>query len=108
MNPLRNTFTPVSSNAYDLEAARYAKNKLALRPKDGVGGMKGRAARLINAIAPSGRWSSREKAYIVSPAQAAKFIAAFDRGADADLRVDRQGRLGYLVVRESRSLVDSL
>ncbi len=104
MNPLRNTFDAIATADYTIEAARYANNKLALRPMDSKDGYTGRAARLINAIAPNARWSGRECAYIISPAQAKKVIAAFERGADATFGTDKAGRFGYTKLLEGAAL----
>jgi hypothetical protein len=45
-------------------------------------GLKTRAARLA-AFAIKGRWSGREKAYIVSPTKAEKFERLYSEGFDA-------------------------
>lgn len=61
---------------YTAQAARYAKNMIALRIP-GVDGWKSLAALILtNEVAPNCRFSNREKAYIVSRTQAARFIRA--------------------------------
>lgn len=66
---------------YTVSPARYAKGKMAVRcpSKDG---WKSRAARLAGAIA-RGRYTGRERAYIMSPTAAAKFERLFLEGWDA-------------------------
>ena len=80
--------------APQFSAARYAKGKIAVHcPSDGSG-TKTRAMRIASAV--SSRWSGREKAYIMSPAAAAKVKAAFDAGKDASLG-DVKGALGFVI-----------
>ena len=63
---------------YVASNARYAKGKVALRIP-GVDGWKSLAALILTTeIAPHCRWSNREKAYIVSRAQAARFVRAIN------------------------------
>lgn len=62
--------------------ARYAKNMLAVRCPS-TNGFKTRAARLAEHL--KGRWSNREKAYIMSPTKAQKLRSLFDEGRDADI-----------------------
>lgn len=73
----------MSNAAYALTPARYAKKSMALRVHDSVQGMKGRASRLADAL--NGRWSNREHAYILSETKAAKFVALYESGRDAEL-----------------------
>ena len=98
MNTLCATFAPITHEAYEIKAARYAEGKVAVRCLDSVGGMRGRASRLLSAIAPGARHSGREKATICSPAQSRKFVEAFATGEDGFLG-DRNGILGW--VREA-------
>ena len=66
---------------YTMTDARYAKGKVALRIP-GCDGWKSTAACLLTfKIAPNARWSGREEAYIVSRAQAARFIRAVEETA---------------------------
>lgn len=61
---------------YTANPARYAKGKIALHIP-GIDGWKSLAALILtNEIAPNCRYSNRERAYIVSPAQAFRFACA--------------------------------
>jgi hypothetical protein len=60
---------------YTMNDARYAKGKVALRIP-GVDGYRSIADGIFMTIAPNVRWSNREKAYIVSTHQAARFLEA--------------------------------
>ena len=70
---------------YILQTARYAKKSVALRVLDSRDGMMGRASRVASAL--NGRWSNREKAYILSESKGRKFVELFDAGKDASLKV---------------------
>lgn len=74
----------VSSNdlpEYTITPARYAKGKMAVRCPSATG-YKTRAARLIG-DGLGCRWSGRSRAYIASPAQAARFERLYRAGFDA-------------------------
>jgi hypothetical protein len=61
---------------YSIGNARYAKDKISIRTP-GFDGWKSLAALILTTeIAPNARWSGRERAYIVSKAQAARFVSA--------------------------------
>jgi hypothetical protein len=63
---------------YTLSRARYAKGKMALHIP-GIDGWKSTAASILTfEIAPNARYSGREKSYIVSPSQAARFVKAVE------------------------------
>jgi len=65
---------------YTISDARYAKGQKSVHCISD-GGFKTRAMRLLCAL--NGRYSDREKAYIVSPTKAAKFEKLFSEGWDA-------------------------
>lgn len=71
---------------YTISPAKYAgrwngKPQLAVRcPSDDM--FKSRAARIMGAL--NARYSGRERAYIVSPAKAAKFERLFAEGWDGN------------------------
>jgi hypothetical protein len=72
---------------YTISPARYAgrwngKPQVAVRCESDGSCMKTRAMRLIR-DGLNARYSGREKAYIVSPAKAAKFERLFAEGWDA-------------------------
>jgi len=75
-------------------AARYAKGKVAVRCSSDGSGTKTRAMRLASAL--RGRWVSREKAYIMSPASAEKLRTAYESGRDAILG-DVRGVLDWVL-----------
>jgi alkylated DNA nucleotide flippase Atl1 len=62
--------------------ARYAKGKLAVTAP-GVGGFKSDAALLAEAL--GGRWSNRERAYIMSPAAYRRLVALMAAGWSATI-----------------------
>jgi len=81
---------------YTISDARYAKGKVALRVP-GVDGWKSTAACILTFdVAPNARWSNREKAYIVSRSQAARFVRAIaeatERRIDAAKAYDQAER----------------
>lgn len=65
----------------EVSPAKYAKNSVAVQTKS-VQGFKSRAARLTEAL--KGRYSGRERAYIMSKAKAAKLQKMLDEGWDAN------------------------
>lgn len=69
--------------AFQITSARYAKGKRLIRPMDSRDGMKGRSSYLANNL--GGRWSNREKGYILSIAAADKFLILFEKGFEGDL-----------------------
>lgn len=71
-----------SSRAYTAEPARYAKGKVAVRPAS-TGGFRSDASRLAEAV--GGRWSNRERAYIMSEAQLRKVDTYLRQGMTADV-----------------------
>jgi len=69
---------PRTDLEYSISTAKYAKGKVAIRTP-GVDGWKSLAALILTTdIAPNARYSGREHAYIVSPAQAARFVQAIN------------------------------
>jgi hypothetical protein len=88
----------MTTTDYTISPARYAgrwngKPQMAIRctPTDGY---KTRAMYLAEAL--KGRWSGRERAYIVSPTKAAKFERLYAEGWDA-------GLLGNLVAPKTEA-----
>lgn len=73
--------------SYTMTRARYAKRSVAIRALDGVGGMKGRAARLCCAL--RFRFSNRENAYIGSEAKGRRFADLYAAGWDATFITDQ-------------------
>lgn len=71
----------VSTPHYLIARARYAKGKCAISNLSDGSGMKTRAARLAAAL--GGRYTHRERAYIVSPSQAQLFHKLHQEGWDA-------------------------
>lgn len=71
---------------YQIGNARYAKGKKTVHCPSSDG-MKTRAARLAGAICRH-RYTSREHAYIMSPAQAQRFEALYIQGYDANIITD--------------------
>jgi hypothetical protein len=77
----------VTETPYTIAEARYAgrwngKPQCAVRCPSG-NGLKSRAARLIG-DGLNGRYSNRERAYIVSPVKAEKFEKLYAEGWDAN------------------------
>ena len=66
---------------FTITKARYAKGMIAVRTPS-LDGYKTRAGRLADSLS-SGRWSGREKAYIMAAAKEAKFLRLFAEGWDA-------------------------
>jgi hypothetical protein len=63
---------------YTIGNARYAKGKIAVRTP-GIDGWKSLAALILTTeIAPNARFSNRESSYIVSRAQADRFVKAIE------------------------------
>lgn len=63
---------------YTMNDARYAKNMVALHIP-GIDGWKSTAASILTfEVAPNARHSGRERAYIVSRAQASRFVKAVE------------------------------
>jgi len=88
----------MSEPGFTVAPARYAgryngKPMIAVRCEPDGSGIKTRAMRLCAAL--NGRWSGREKAYIMSPAKAAKLHELFAAGRDGWLGADSKGRLGF-------------
>ena len=67
-----------------IRPARYAKGKVAIECP-GWHQMKTRAARICNAKGMGGRYTNRERAYIVSKAAAARFVKLYADGWDANI-----------------------
>ncbi len=76
----------MAESDYAMEPARYAKNSTLIRTIS-EGGFKSRAARLAETF---GRWSNREKGYILSTAAALKFARLYGAGWDASLFGERR------------------
>jgi hypothetical protein len=66
--------------AFTVARARYAKGMMAVSCPSNDG-WKTRAARLAEHL--KGRWTGREKAYILSPRKAQRLQELFDAGRDA-------------------------
>lgn len=67
---------------YTISDARYAKRMKAVRIVSSGDGWKTRADRLAETLA-NGRYTHRERAYIMSPRRAAKFEELYAAGWDA-------------------------
>lgn len=67
--------------AYTSEPARYAKGKLAVRPSSS-GNFRSNASYLAEAV--GGRYSNRERAYIMSPSQVRRMDAYLRQGMTAN------------------------
>lgn len=61
--------------------ARYAKNMMLVRVRRETHGMKNRAARLCDHL--RGRWTNREKGYVMSRCKVEKLKALYTAGWDA-------------------------
>jgi hypothetical protein len=67
----------------EFKPARYAKDKIAYFPPDSTGLFKNREMRLAQAKGVSGKYSHREKAYIMSKGQAETLKRYLREGMDA-------------------------
>lgn len=67
----------------EFKDARYAKGKIAYLPPKSDNGRKNREMRLAEAKGVNGKWSHREKAYIMSKGQAEKLKKYLIEGKDA-------------------------
>ena len=65
---------------FEAKPARYAKGQVAIHAKSDDSGFKTRAMRLAEGV--GGRWSNREKAYIMSQSKADKLKDLHDKGHD--------------------------
>ena len=74
------------SDEFYVGQARYAKGQMIVRPKGGSGMGGGRVERLCQAL--KGRWTNREKGYVMSPAKAEKLAHLVVSGKDASLKFD--------------------
>ncbi len=72
----------VSKENYSIGPANYAKNSMAVKIESDGSGWKTRAAYLAGAI--GGRWSNREKAYIMSPKKAERLKKLIEEGWSAN------------------------
>ena len=70
-----------TDGTYELRPARYAKGLKAISCPS-TSGWKTRAGRLAARLA-NGRWTKREKAYIMTPKAAERFEKLFAEGWDA-------------------------
>lgn len=77
----RNPESSAASPQLRIVKARYAKGKVAFYPTDSREGLKGRSSDLASIL--GAKWSNRERAYIMSPAKAAKLQALYDKGYGA-------------------------
>jgi hypothetical protein len=68
---------------YSISPARYSSGKVAVQAPS-EDSWKTRAARLAEHFS-GGRYSNREKAYIMSPAAAERFVSHYHAGKDASL-----------------------
>lgn len=62
--------------------ARYAKGMMLVRCPS-VDGFKSRASYLASAL--RGRWTNRERGYVMSPSKAARLVQLYEAGWDATL-----------------------
>ncbi len=76
-------FTPFSGPEFTMSPARYAKGMVAVTCP-GKDGYKTRAGYLCSSICRE-RYSGREQAYILSPAQAERFYRLYLEGWDANI-----------------------
>lgn len=76
--------TPTRNDApeYTSRPARYSRGNIAVQCP-GVGGWKTRAGRLAEAVC-RGRYTNREKSYIMTPSQFKKFEKLYAEGWDAN------------------------
>lgn len=70
-------------NQFTIHHARYAKYQIAVHCISDGSGMKTHAMRLCCAL--KGRWTNREKAYIMSLPKAKKFLSLYESGWDATI-----------------------
>ena len=68
---------------FTVEPARWAKGMMAVTPHDDIQGFKGRVAYLIDHL--KGRWSNRERVYIMSPSKVAKLRKLYAEGYSATI-----------------------
>ena len=73
--------TPLASEAYSVNPAKYYKNQVSVTTPSSDG-FKTRAARLAGTF---GKWSRRNNGYVMSPGQADKFIDLYAKGWDASI-----------------------
>lgn len=66
---------------FTISPARYAKRQMAVSCASNGSGFKTRAMRLCCAL--NGRYSSRERSYMMSATKAAKLQRLYDEGYDA-------------------------
>lgn len=69
---------------YKIRPASYAKNMIAISTTPDGSGMKTRAAYLATTLA-NGRYSNRERAYLMSKQKATQFVALYDQGFTATI-----------------------
>lgn len=77
---------------YERSPARYSKGNFAIRPRKDGSGFKTDEASLADAVA-NGRYSGREKAYIMSKSQADLFEALVNAGASSVSFLSRDVKL---------------
>lgn len=75
--------------SYSVSKARYAKNSIAVRCNPD-GGFKTREMRVVEAL--KGRWSNREKAYIMAASKEGRLRQLIAEGWDGRLSFDRYPR----------------
>lgn len=68
-----------NDTAISVSPAKYAKNQIAVRCVS-LDGFKSRASRLAEGL--NGRWSNREKAFIMSPSKVEKLKSMLSSGED--------------------------
>lgn len=74
---------------YTISQARYAKNSIAVHCESD-GGFKTREARVVEAM--NGRWSNREKAYIMAASKEQRLHQLIAAGWDGRLSFDNYPR----------------
>ncbi len=66
---------------YTTAPAKYAKGKVLVRPTRDGSGLKGRAHRLVGYL--RGRWTNRERGYVLTASKVAKLARLWTDGYDA-------------------------
>ena len=66
------------SEDYEIKPARYARGQMLVVCRSDGSGWKTRAMALCEAL--NGRWTNREKGYVMSPTKAVKFEKLYTAG----------------------------
>lgn len=78
---------PANTSPYTVSSARYAKGMMLVRVNDSAAGFKGRASYLVKYV--GGRWTNRERGYVLSPAKLRRLETLYSGGYDTDLFSER-------------------